>query len=145
MDIETRVLALTNVSWASANFDMRGFIKLVARDGAQLRLIGAQLVAADACESMQTAALAIHAGMTGLADQLCPTSRWSKLKLATQISARTSANYPAVLDSADVVHEPPRRHGLWNETDHRSTLGTVLFGFLNGFSQSYQCGSVNEC
>lgn len=89
-DIETecRVLALDNVPRALANFDTRGFIKLVAQaDAGGLRLIGAQVVAAGACELIQTAALAIHARMTveELAGQLFPyLTMVEGLKLAAQ-------------------------------------------------------------
>ena len=70
---ESRVLSLDNVPRALANFDTRGFIKLVteARSG---RLIGAQAVAPEAGELIQTATIAIRARMTvqDLADQLFP-------------------------------------------------------------------------
>ncbi len=64
----------------------RGFIKLVAqaRTG---RLIGVQAVAPDAGELIQSAALAIRAGMTvhDLADQLFPyLTMVEGLKLAAQ-------------------------------------------------------------
>ena len=73
--IETaaRTLALDKVPRALANFDTRGFVKLVAeRDSA--RLIGAQVLAAEAGELIQSAALAIRARMTvdELAEQLFP-------------------------------------------------------------------------
>jgi mercuric reductase len=70
---ESRVLSLDNVPRALANFDTRGFIKLVteARSG---RLIGAQAVAPEAGELIQSATIAIRARMTAhdLADQLFP-------------------------------------------------------------------------
>ena len=73
--IETvsRTLTLDNVPRALANFDTRGFIKLVAEDRSE-RLIGAQIVAAGAGEIIQVAALAIRNRMTvqELADQLFP-------------------------------------------------------------------------
>jgi mercuric reductase len=73
--IETvsRTLTLDNVPRALANFDTRGFIKLVAETGS-LRLLGVQAVAPEAGELIQTAALAIRARMTvqDLADQLFP-------------------------------------------------------------------------
>lgn len=63
IDAESRTLALDDVPRALVNFDTRGFIKLVAekRSG---RLIGAQMLAAEAGEIIQTAALAIRAKMT---------------------------------------------------------------------------------
>jgi len=73
--IETvsRTLSLDNVPRALANFDTRGFIKIVAEAGS-LRLLGVQAVAAEAGEIIQTAVLAIHNQMTvpQLADQLFP-------------------------------------------------------------------------
>ena len=58
---------------ALANFDSQGFIKLVVEAGSQ-RLIGAQVLAHDGGEIIQSAALAIHNHMTvdDLADQLFP-------------------------------------------------------------------------
>ncbi|MGH8703916.1 MAG: FAD-dependent oxidoreductase, partial [Burkholderiales bacterium] len=63
IEVETRTLTLDNVPRALANFDTRGFIKLVAArtDG---RLLGAQILAPEAGEIIQIAALAIRHGMT---------------------------------------------------------------------------------
>ena len=73
--IETvsRTLSLDNVPRALANFDTRGFIKIVAEAGS-LRLLGVQAVTPEAGEIIQTAAIAIRAHMTvqDLADQLFP-------------------------------------------------------------------------
>ncbi|TAK67564.1 MAG: mercury(II) reductase [Dehalococcoidia bacterium] len=73
IETESRTLAVENVPRALANFDTRGFIKLVAEQ-ASGRLIGAQILAAEAGEIIQTAALAMRAGMsvTDLAGQLFP-------------------------------------------------------------------------
>jgi mercuric reductase len=68
------------------NFNTRGFVKLVAEAGSG-RLIGAQAVAPEAGEIIQTAAIAIHARMTvqELADQLFPyLTMVEALKLAAQ-------------------------------------------------------------
>jgi mercuric reductase len=63
LQIEVRTLTLDNVPRALANFDTRGFIKLVAeRDSG--RLLGAQILAPEAGEIIQIAALAIRHGMT---------------------------------------------------------------------------------
>jgi len=74
-NIETvsRTLSLDNVPRALANFDTRGFIKIVAEAGS-LRLLGVQAVTPEAGEIIQTAAIAIRARMTvhDLADQLFP-------------------------------------------------------------------------
>ena len=70
---ESRTLTLDNVPRALANFDTRGFIKLVAdRNGG--RLLGCQVLAAEAGEIVQTAALALRARMTihDLTDQSFP-------------------------------------------------------------------------
>ncbi|MDE3027344.1 MAG: mercury(II) reductase, partial [Paracoccaceae bacterium] len=70
---DSRTLTLDNVPRALANFDTRGFIKLVVENGSH-RLIGVQAVAPEAGEVIQTAALAIRARLTAqeLADQLFP-------------------------------------------------------------------------
>ncbi|WP_431306259.1 mercury(II) reductase [Sulfuricystis multivorans] len=88
MGIETdsRTLTLDNVPRALANFDTRGFIKLVAEAGSS-RLLGVQAVAPEAGELIQTAALAIRHRMTvqELADQLFPyLTMVEGLKLAAQ-------------------------------------------------------------
>tara|TARA_R110000850_G_scaffold16864_3_gene52231 strand:- start:14960 stop:16396 length:1437 start_codon:yes stop_codon:yes gene_type:complete len=86
IEIESRVLTLDNVPRALANFDTRGFIKMVAeaRTG---RILGVQAVAPDAGELIQTAALAVRKHMTvaDLADQLFPyLTMVEGLKLAAQ-------------------------------------------------------------
>ncbi|MGH8478941.1 MAG: mercury(II) reductase, partial [Gammaproteobacteria bacterium] len=71
--VESRTLTLDNVPRALANFDPRGFIKLVAERGSG-RILGAQVLAAEGGEIIQTAALAIRHRLTvkDLADQLFP-------------------------------------------------------------------------
>lgn len=73
IDTESRTLDLENVPRALANFDTRGFIKLVAEKESG-RLLGAQFLAPEAGEMIQTAALTIRNRMTvqDLADQLFP-------------------------------------------------------------------------
>ncbi|SCU74669.1 Mercuric reductase [Cupriavidus necator] len=86
IETDSRLLTLDNVPRALANFDTRGFIKLVAEAGTD-RLIGVQAVAPEAGELIQTAALAIRARMTvqELADQLFPyLTMVEGLKLAAQ-------------------------------------------------------------
>ncbi|TAN02442.1 MAG: mercury(II) reductase [Rhodanobacteraceae bacterium] len=86
IETDSRTLTLDNVPRALANFDTRGFIKLVA-DARSGRLLGVQTVAEQAGELIQTAALAIRAGMTveDLADQLFPyLTMVEGLKLAAQ-------------------------------------------------------------
>ncbi|GAB4344504.1 MAG: mercury(II) reductase [Gammaproteobacteria bacterium] len=86
IETDSRVLELENVPRAQANFDTRGFIKLVAEPGGG-RLIGAQILAAEAGEMIQTAALAIRQGLTvdELAGQLFPYLTWVEgLKLCAQ-------------------------------------------------------------
>lgn len=83
---ESRTLSLENVPRALANFDTRGFIKLVAQAGSG-KLLGVQAVTPEAGEIIQSAALAIRAGMTvaDLADQLFPyLTMVEGLKLAAQ-------------------------------------------------------------
>ncbi|TAM00971.1 MAG: mercury(II) reductase [Paraburkholderia sp.] len=86
IETDSRTLTLENVPRALANFDTRGFIKLVIDEGSR-RLIGVQAVAPEAGELIQTAAIAIRAGMTvqELADQLFPyLTMVEGLKLAAQ-------------------------------------------------------------
>lgn len=73
IETESRILTLDNVPRALANFDTHGFIKMVVEAGTN-RIIGVQVVASEAGEIIQTAALAIRARMTTqeLADQLFP-------------------------------------------------------------------------
>jgi mercuric reductase len=73
LETDSRTLALDSVPRALANFDTRGFIKVVAEAGTG-RLLGVQAVAADAGELIQAAALAIHHNMSvvELASQLFP-------------------------------------------------------------------------
>lgn len=70
---ESRMLTLDHVPRALANFDTRGFIQLVAEQDTG-RLLGAQILAANAGDVIQTAALAIRQRMTvdELASQLFP-------------------------------------------------------------------------
>ncbi len=70
---DSRTLTLDNVPRALANFDTRGFIKLVA-DKHSGKLLGAQILAAEGGEIIQAAALAIRGGLgiQDLADQLFP-------------------------------------------------------------------------
>ena len=86
IETDSRTLTLDNVPRALANFDTRGFIKLVAEAGTG-RLIGVQAVTPEAGELIQTAALAIRHRMTvqELADQLFPyLTMVEGLKLAAQ-------------------------------------------------------------
>lgn len=86
LQTESRTLTLDNVPRALANFDTRGFIKLVAEAGSG-RLLGVQAVAPEAGEIIQTAAIAIRARMTvqDLANQLFPyLTMVEGLKLAAQ-------------------------------------------------------------
>jgi mercuric reductase len=73
IEADSRTLTLDNVPRALANFDHRGFIKLVAEKTTG-RLLGAQILAAEAGEIIQTAALAMRAAMTvsELGGQLFP-------------------------------------------------------------------------
>ena len=73
IETESRTLSLDNVPRALANFDTRGFIKLVAEAGSG-RLLGVQAVTPEAGELIQTAVLAIRSRMTvqDLANQLFP-------------------------------------------------------------------------
>jgi mercuric reductase len=87
---DSRTLTLDNVPRALANFDTRGFIKIVAEAGTG-RLLGVQAVAAEAGELIQTAAIAMRANMTvhELASQLFPyLTMVEGLKLCAQTFSR---------------------------------------------------------
>lgn len=86
IETDSRRLDLANVPRALANFDTRGFVKLVAEAGTG-RLLGAQILAHNGGEAIQSAALAIRAGMTvnALADELFPYLTMAEgLKLCAQ-------------------------------------------------------------
>ncbi len=86
IETDSRTLSLDNVPRALADFDTRGFIKLVI-EAASRRLVGVQAVAPQAGELIQAAALAIRARMTveALADQLFPyLTMVEGLRLAAQ-------------------------------------------------------------
>ena len=70
---DSRSLPLEHVPRALANFETHGFIKLVAESGSG-RLIGAQILSAEAGEMIQTAAMAIRNNMTidDIANMLFP-------------------------------------------------------------------------
>jgi mercuric reductase len=72
-DVISRVLDMENVPRALANFETDGFIKLVS-DKPTGRILGAQILAHEGGELIQSAALAIHNNMTveDLAGQLFP-------------------------------------------------------------------------
>lgn len=69
----SRSLSLQHVPRALVNFETHGFIKLVA-DAESKQLVGAQILAAEAGEIIQAAALAIanHMTVSALANQLFP-------------------------------------------------------------------------
>jgi len=73
IETDSRILAMENVPRALANFEIDGFIKLVTESETG-RLIGAQIIAHEGGEIIQSAALAIHNKMTviDLANQLFP-------------------------------------------------------------------------
>lgn len=73
IDTISRVLPMENVPRALANFETDGFIKLVAEESTGT-LIGAQILAHEGGELIQSAAIAIHNKMTveELAGQLFP-------------------------------------------------------------------------
>ncbi|PKL10103.1 MAG: mercury(II) reductase [Spirochaetae bacterium HGW-Spirochaetae-7] len=87
LTVNSRTLSLDNVPRALANFDSRGFIKLVAEMPSG-RLVGAQILAPEASEIIQIATLAIKARMTihDLAGTMFPYLTMAEgLKLAALI------------------------------------------------------------
>ncbi|HHC73125.1 MAG TPA: mercury(II) reductase [Thiotrichales bacterium] len=94
LQAESRVLELEHLPRAQVELDTRGFIKLVAEKGSG-RLLGAQILATEGGELIQSAALAIRAGMTvaDLADQLHPyLTRVEGLRLCAQTFERDPAS-----------------------------------------------------
>jgi mercuric reductase len=86
IETQVRVLTLDNVPRALVNFDTAGFVKIVAEAGTG-KILGVQAVCAEAGEIIQSAALAIRAGMTvqDLAGQLFPyLTMVEALKLCAQ-------------------------------------------------------------
>ncbi len=86
LEVRTSILPLEMLPRALAARDTRGLIKLVAETGTD-RLIGAHLLAPEGGDSIQTAALAIKAGLTvrQLAETIFPSlTTVEGLKLAAQ-------------------------------------------------------------
>jgi mercuric reductase len=73
LSTDSRTLELEQIPRALVNFDTRGFIKIVAEKKTG-RLLGVQVVASEAGEVIQAAAMALRARVTvqDLADQLFP-------------------------------------------------------------------------
>jgi mercuric reductase len=85
-EVVTSVLQLDAVPRALAARDTRGLIKLVAEAGSK-RLLGAQILAPEGADSIQTAAMALKAGLTyeELGDTIMPyLTTVEGLKLAAQ-------------------------------------------------------------
>ncbi len=92
--VTSRTLALDKVPRALANFDTRGLIKLVAEEAGG-RIVGAQIVAENGGEVIQSAALAMEAGLTvhQLGDRLFPYLTMAEgLKLCAQSFTRDVAD-----------------------------------------------------
>ncbi|MDZ7752898.1 MAG: mercury(II) reductase [Gammaproteobacteria bacterium] len=90
---DSRSLHVENVPRALANFDARGFIKLVAEKDSG-RILGCQVLAHEGGEIIQTAVLAIRNRMTipELADQMFPyLTMVEGLKLCAQTFSRDVA------------------------------------------------------
>jgi mercuric reductase len=86
IDIKTSVLTLDNVPRAIAARDTRGLIKLIAESKTG-KLIGAHILAPEGSDSIQTATMAIKAGMTyqDIASMIFPyLTTVEGLKLAAQ-------------------------------------------------------------
>ena len=71
--VDARLLYLENVPRALVNFDTQGFIKMVAERSTG-RLLGVQIVATEGGEIIQTAVMALRAGLTvqEIGDDLFP-------------------------------------------------------------------------
>jgi mercuric reductase len=92
-EVATSVLSLDNVPRAIAARDTRGLFKLVA-DAKSRKLLGAHILAPEGADSIQSAALAIKAGMTveQLGETIFPyLTTVEGLKLAAQSFAKDVA------------------------------------------------------
>ena len=92
-EVRITVLTLDNLPRSLAARDMRGLIKLVA-DGVTRKLLGAHILAPEGADSVQTAALALRAGLTidELAETIFPyLTTVEGLKLAAQTFNRDVA------------------------------------------------------
>ncbi len=90
IETDSRVLTLDNIPRSLANFETSGFVKLVIDVNSQ-RILGAQILASEAGEMIQTAVLAIKNEMTveDLAGLLFPyLTMVEGLKLCAQTFAR---------------------------------------------------------
>lgn len=106
---------------ALASFDTRGFIKLVAEADSG-RLLGAQVLAHNGGEIIQTAALAIRHHMTvhELADELFP---YLTLAEGLKLCAQTFTRDVSQLSSGDARNTPGLPRG-----DYRNKSATVCIG-----------------
>lgn len=87
IEAESRTLSLDNIPRALVNFETQGFIKLVAEKSTG-RLLGAQILASEGGETIQTVAIALRNNMTinQLSKQLFPyLTMVEGLKLCAQI------------------------------------------------------------
>jgi len=86
MEVDVRTVSLDQVPRALANFDTRGWVKMVAEKGTG-RLIGVQVLAPEGGEVIQTAAMAMAGGRTvrEIGDQFFPyLTMVESLKLCAQ-------------------------------------------------------------
>lgn len=93
LGIETRTLSLNHVPRALANFDTQGFVKIVAEAGGH-RLLGVQVLAPEAGEIIQVAAIALLHGMTAtsMGEMLFPYLTYAEaLKLCAQTFSKDIA------------------------------------------------------
>ncbi len=127
IETDSRTLTLDNVPRALANFDTRGFIKLVIEEGSG-RLIGVQVVAPEAGELIQTAVLAIRNRMTvqELADQLFPYPRQNGLAIALRELGRIERTL-FILDWLQSVELRRRVHAGLNKGEARNALARAVF------------------
>jgi mercuric reductase len=109
-DVRTSVLPLDAVPRALAARDTRGLIKLVA-DGPSKRLLGAHILAPEGADSIQTAAMALKAGMTyeELGDMIFPyLTTVEGLKLAAQTFDKDVAALAAAGEAGVRAEDLPR-------------------------------------
>lgn len=141
IEIESRTLGMENVPRALANFDTRGFIKLVT-DKKTKRIIGAHILAAEGGEMIQTAMLAISTQMTvnKLASYLFPYLTMAEgLKLCAQIFSKDVKKLSCCADTGDFEEEAQKEvqqlsHLKTGESASSAALISSFSSFLSSSS-----------
>lgn len=107
LSVVTKTLSMTNVPRSLANFDTRGFIKLIA-EAETGKLVGAHILCPEASEIIQIAALAISNGMTvkALSAQFFPYLTMAEgIKLCAQTFSKDVSKLSCCADALEFDEE----------------------------------------